>query len=97
MSNEWPKHDPVTNREICQNCWNNQHEETKYCMGCTGGDCDCLCRSEETYAQEERRRVSSCRKDRKKLMKEALESESNPLRGFNPNFKEKVRGRRLPA
>jgi hypothetical protein len=23
--NEWPKHDPITNRDICKNCWEGIH------------------------------------------------------------------------
>lgn len=25
MANEWPKLDPLTNRKICQSCWNGTH------------------------------------------------------------------------
>ena len=86
---EFPKLDPLTNREICENCWNGNHYRrvNKNYKATTGHDsgisncngiCNCVHLSEEKYATEERRKMRDSRYARKKLMQEYLAQ--SPLR-----------------
>lgn len=88
--NGWPRLDPLTNRTICESCWNNKHRRKNKAgvlVDACDGECDCVHRSEETWAAIERQKNLSNRKAKKKLLKELLESEQNPLRAVNHNFK----------
>lgn len=70
--------DPLTGRDTCYRCRNQQHE---FCRSQIGEACYCVCLSKETFAAEERKRIREARKARKKLEQEALET--SPLRVSN--------------
>ena len=87
---DWPRLDPITQRELCETCWNHVHhrddEEVKH-------ECDCICRSEKTYAAIERKTASRNRREKKKLLRAQVEDPTNPLVAQNPSFKTKVKGK----
>ena len=98
---EWPKIDPMTGRAICSNCWNGLHRihnvDGELKDGCNHPDCDCVHLSEKTFADIERKTIRDARKAKRKLEREALESESNPLRAENPHFQKKFTGKKEHA
>jgi hypothetical protein len=67
--------DPLTNREICFNCWHNIHD-------CKNEKCDCLCKELEANAHEMRLHERAVRKTARAARKEALEE--SPLKADNP-------------
>lgn len=81
---DWPRLDPITGRMICENCWNHVHTvrdafgRTRHsCMG----ECDCVHRSEETWAAIEKAKVKSNRIALRKNLQEHLEN--SPLAAQN--------------
>ncbi len=94
MTLEWPKLDPITQRMICENCWNHVHR-TRDTFGRTRhaciGECDCVHRSEETWAAIEQAKVKSNRRELRKNLQEHLES--SPLAAQNDSFKSKGKGK----
>ena len=103
----WPRFDPLTNRKICHNCWNGCHwfvygkdgflipALTKGACreSACDGECDCIHLSEMTYAEIERTRHNKALKVRRELERQTLESNDNPLRAENPEWKPKEKFR----
>lgn len=58
------------------------------------GECDCVHRSEETWAAIERQKKRQNRRDLRKNLKDQLEDPDNPLVAVNDSFKPKKTGRR---
>lgn len=114
-TNEWPKFDPVTNRMVCESCWNGTHYHKMFsrrnhqgnmenywvtCDKLAGkaehacdGECDCVHRSEETWAAIERQTAKNNRKELRRNLKEQLEDPDNPLVAHNDSFKPKKKGK----
>jgi len=94
---KWPRLDPITNRIICEKCWNGQHRKKnaldQLVDACDHVDCDCVHLSEANWAAIERKQIRDARKTRRKLEQDALEDTNNPLRAENPNFQKKYSGR----
>lgn len=94
---EWPKLDPITNRRICQSCWYAIHRFKNIqgvLVDACDGECDCVHRSEETWAAIERQKNRQNRKAKKKALREQLEDPTNPLMiAVNGEFKTPVKGR----
>jgi len=97
VAQEWPKLDPITNRSICEKCWNGIHKKKdaydRIVDACDNMDCDCVHRSEAMFVDMERKAVRDSAKAKRLLEKEALEADDNPLRADNPNFQKKYTGR----
>ena len=94
---EWPQFCQFQNRKICQACWYGVHRKhkvgTKELIDGCDGPCQCLHLSEKEFAQDERATPRANRKAKRKLEREHLEDEANPLRAENPEFKQKLKGR----
>jgi hypothetical protein len=120
---EWPRFDPITNRDLCRSCWGGNHEncgllysefgnlkclhweetmrrgrddgergaiDKEYKKKCKCQfECDCIHLSEASFAQQEQQKNRADRKERRRIMREALEDESNPLAAVNPDWKPK--------
>lgn len=68
----WPQLDPMTHRKICESCWNNKHRRKNKAgvlVDACDGECDCIHRSEETWAAIERQKKTDAAKERKKNRK----------------------------
>lgn len=80
------REDPITHRSICLDCWNTSHG-TRYEPGCKVHGCNCGCYEALRIRATENAAKAVRTKKRHEVLKSQLESESNPLRGYNPNFK----------
>ena len=92
----WPKLDPITGRKICRACWNNvhnKHDAYGRIVHACDGECDCVHRSEETWAAIERQKQKQNRSELRKNLKEQLEDPDNPLLAINDSFKPKKKGK----
>jgi hypothetical protein len=84
--------DPITRRLICRDCWNGMHGSRK-ALGCKLRECHCLCRDALEEESRERSAHAAARRQREALMRQQLEDEANPLRSFNPSYREPWRTR----
>ena len=93
---DWPKLDPITGRMICRSCWNHIHQKRNIfgqLVEACDGECDCVHRSEETWAAIERQNQKNNRRELRQNLKEQLEDPENPLLAINDSFRPKKTGR----
>jgi hypothetical protein len=79
----WPKRDPITNRDICHACWNLFHDDCKPAKY----ECDCVHLSEANFANEERTRSLAARQEKRAMLREQAADENNPLCAVNDGYK----------
>lgn len=69
---QWPQLDPITQRNICESCWNGIHRRKNnsgVLVDACDGECDCVHRSEENWAAIEKQKKAEAAKERKKNRK----------------------------
>src|SRR5262249_14537832 len=84
------RRDPLTQRQICFDCWNCVHGTRKKPV-CTVPNCRCGCKDGPEEQRRERSAHAAARLKRKALEWERLEAEGNLLRALNPSYRKPAR------
>lgn len=60
-------------------------------------ECDCMHRSEQAYADQERAQRLANAREQRRLMRSLRDDEVNPLRALNPEYQPPLRGHKPQA